>query len=315
MDPISPVPFQVDGSPLRAAAVRRSSLYTRRQFIGTVVLATSGALRLPGVVEPLRWQIGCFTRPWADYDYRVALDGIAGAGFNFVGLMTAKGGVLITADTPQENVALMSAEAKARGLAFSSIWGGNFMQRNSLTDAIWRLRRLIDHAASCECPGLLLGGVGKAELVDIYYRAVAECCDYAAARGVRLSVKPHGGANSTGPQCRRLIEKVGHPNFGLWYDPGNIFYCSDGMLDPVEDVAGVDGLVVGMSVKDFLPPKEVMFTPGRGRVNFPKVIARLRQGGFNAGPLIVECLDPGDAAHLEVEARKAREFVATLVNG
>ena len=57
-----------------------------------------------------------------------------------------------------------------------------------------------------------------------------------------MSVKPHGGQNATGPQCRKLIEQVGHKNFRLWYDPGNIFYYSDGNLDPVDDSATVDGL-------------------------------------------------------------------------
>ena len=37
-----------------------------------------------------RWQIGCYTRPWDKYDYRVALDAIAEAGFKYAGLMTAK---------------------------------------------------------------------------------------------------------------------------------------------------------------------------------------------------------------------------------
>ena len=50
-----------------------------------------------------------------------------------------------------------------------------------------------------------------------------------------ITVKPHGGLNATGPQCRKLIEQVGHRNFTLMYDPGNIFYYSDGELNPVED--------------------------------------------------------------------------------
>lgn len=286
--------------------------FTRRQFIGGVLLATAGAPLVRSAEAP-RWQVGCYTRPWADYDYRVALDGIAEAGFEFVGLMTAKGGTLITADTLPEQVAAMSTEAKSRGLGVASLWGGNFMLKQSLPDAISRLRRLIDSSAICRCPSLLLGGISKPDLVDDYYKAVAECCDYAAAKGVGLSVKPHGGANSTGGQCRQLIDKVGHKNFGLWYDPGNIFYYSDGKLDPVDDAAAVDRLVVGMSVKDFRLPKEVMFTPGTGKVDFPKVLARLQRGGFNRGPLVVECLTPGDAAHLKAEARKAREFVFKAV--
>ncbi len=35
--------------------------------------------------------IACYTRPWAKYEYRVALDAIAEAGYKYVGLMTTKG--------------------------------------------------------------------------------------------------------------------------------------------------------------------------------------------------------------------------------
>lgn len=285
---------------------------TRRQFIGNVVLATATA-SLAHAASRGGWRVGCYTRPWAQFDYRVALDGIADAGYKYAGLMTTKGGVIISPSTTPEQAAIVAGEAKSRGLKIESIWGGNFSTK-SLAEGVADLRKLIDNVATCGCPALLLGGIGKAELVDLYYQIVAECCDYAAAKKVGLSVKPHGGKNSTGPECRRLIEKVHHKNFGLWYDPGNIFYYSDGKLDPVDDATTVDGLVVGMSVKDYRPPKEVSLTPGTGKVDFPKVLARLKRGGFSGGPLIVECLSPGDRAQTNVEARKARVFVEELVS-
>jgi sugar phosphate isomerase/epimerase len=105
---------------------------------------------------------------------------------------------------------------------------------------------------------------------------------------------------------------VGHKNFGLWYDPGNIYYYSEGKLNPVDDAAEVDGLVVGMSVKDFSLPKNVDVTPGTGMVDFRKVLARLRKGGFRRGPLVVECLSPGDLAHINSEAKKACQFLKKL---
>ena len=95
--------------------------------------------------------------------------------------------------------------------------------------------------------------------------------------------------------------------FRLWYDPGNIFYYSDGKLDPVDDAASVNGAVVGMSVKDFRPPKDVALTPGTGKVDFLRVLARLQQGGFINGPLVVECLDPGDLAASTPKLVKARQ--------
>ena len=288
-------------------------LPTRRQFIGQVMLVTTSATLLRAADRP-NWMIGCYTRPWGKFDYRVAFDGIAEAGFKFVGIMTAKGGWLVTPDTPPEKVAMIRAEAKSRGLSIVSLSGGAFMVKKSLPEGIDRLKRLIDCAVICGSPGLLLGGTGEPDLAGDYYLAIGECCDYAASKGVGLSLKPHGPANSTGLQCRLLIEKVGHKNFGLWYDPGNVFYYSDGKLDPVDDAANVDRLVVGMSIKDYLPPKVITLTPGTGKVDFPKVMARLQRGGFRRGPLIVEALAVGDAAQLAAEARKARQFVSALVS-
>ena len=190
---------------------------------------------------------------------------------------------------------------------------GDIPVAQSLEAGIAGLRKLVDNCVAAGAANLMMGGVGDAKLYDLYYKAIAECCDYAAAKGIGISVKPHGGLNATGPQCRKTVETVGHKNFRIWYDPGNIFYYSDGKLDPVDDAATVDGLVVGMSVKDYRPPKDVMLTPGAGQVNFTKVMARLKQGGFISGPLVVECLAPGDLPQTLAEAKKARQFVEELL--
>jgi len=280
---------------------------TRREFLGGV-LAAAGAATLPlsRAAEPPRWQIGCYTRPWDQHDWRIALDAIAGAGFQHVGLMTtkSKNHLIISTETTPEEAAAVGAEVKQRKLKIISLWAGQFADAPGL-------KRLIENSAACGCPNLLLGGTDE-KGAAAYYKIVADCCDFAAEKKVGLSVKPHGGNNANGAQCRKLIEQIGHKNFRLWYDPGNIFYYSDGKLDPVEDAAAVDGLVVGMSVKDFRPPKEVLVTPGMGQVDFAKVMARLRRGGFTGGPLVIECLERGDLPRLAAEAKKARLFVEEL---
>jgi sugar phosphate isomerase/epimerase len=67
-----------------------------------------------------------------------------------------------------------------------------------------------------------------------------------------------------------------------------------------------------MSIKDFKQPKEVLVTPGKGLVNFREVLARAKRGGFTSGPMIVECLDRGEAAQVTAEAKRAREFLEHL---
>jgi sugar phosphate isomerase/epimerase len=260
------------------------------------------------------WQIGCYTRPWDRYDYRVALDAIAEAGFKYAGLMTTKSKtrLVISVSTTLEEAERVGEEVKKRGLTVPSVYGGGIAVAKSLKAGIEELKKLIDNCAACGAKNLLMGGTGNEKLYEVYYKAIAECCDYAADKGVGISIKPHGGLNATGPQCRKTLEMVGHRNFRIWYDPGNIFYYSNGELDPVADAATVDGLVVGMCVKDYKHPKDVLVTPGTGKVDFPAVLARLRKGGFTRGPLVVECLKRGDLKQTLSEAGKARRFLEEL---
>jgi sugar phosphate isomerase/epimerase len=216
--------------------------------------------------------------------------------------------LIISLTTTPEEAAAIGAEAKQRGLKVISMWADEFS-----TDNTDELKRLIENSAACGCPYLLLGGTDE-QHANAYYKTIADCCDYAAAKGIVLTLKPHAGSNPNGALCRQTIDRIGHKNFRLWYDPGNIFYYSDGKLDPVDDAATVDGVVAGMCVKDFRPPKEVEITPGTGKVNFAKVLSRLRQGGFTHGPLVVECLDHGDLAHVNAEAVKARRFLEALTS-
>ena len=293
--------------PVSAASAASGHRLSRREFVGSAIAATVGAVMSRASQTP-RWQIGCYTRPWAEFDYHAAFDGIAAAGFKYVGLMTTKSktSLIISMATTPKEAAAIGAEAKQRGLKIISMWADDAGMETASG-----LKHLIDNSAACGCPYLLLGGT-DAQHAEAYYKVVSECCDYAKSKGVVLTLKPHAGSNPDGASCRKTIDRIGRKSFRLWYDPGNIYYYSDGKLDPVEDAATVDGVVAGMSVKDFRAPKEVEITPGTGMVNFPKVMSRLEKGGFTHGPLVVECLDHGDLAHVNAEAVKARRFLETL---
>ncbi len=294
-----------------------SDCIARREFLSVALaaplLGAAGCALQPK--QKGEWQIGCFTRPWAAYDLVIAMDAIAEAGFRYMGLMTSapNGRLLITLQTSVENAARIGEQARARGLGILSAYGGDFPVQESVQAGVNGLKQLIDLCVACGSQSLLLGGAGREDLFDDYFKVVAECCDYAAEQKVRLVLKPHGGLNATGAQCRQTIEKVNHPVFRLWYDPGNIFYYSDGKLDPTTDVMDVGNVVCGMCVKDFLPPKNVEVTPGTGQVNFPVVLQRLRQAGLTGGPLVVECLKKGDLAQLAKEAKQARVYLQQIV--
>ena len=294
--------------------------HTRRSFLRqTAGAGLAGVLAgsLPAASERERspWRIGCFTRPWDQHDYRIALDAIAEAGFKEAGLMTTKSEsrLVISPATPLEEARRVGEEVSQRGLTVPSVYGGGIPVGTSLEAGIAALRRLIDNCAACGARTVMMGGIGDPNLYDRYYTAIAECCPYAAEKRIEITLKPHGGLNATGPQCRRSIERVGHPAFRLWYDPGNIFYYSDGVLNPIDDAASVDGIVTGMCIKDYRYPKDVLLTPGTGLVDFSAVLKRLSAGGLRGGPLVVETLARGTLAETLVEAKRARRFVEWLI--
>lgn len=75
--------------------MRDNPTVTRRGFLETtsMLALTCGPGGLPSLLaaeSAVAYPIGCYTRPWDQHDYRVALDGIAEAGFKYAGIMTAK---------------------------------------------------------------------------------------------------------------------------------------------------------------------------------------------------------------------------------
>ena len=310
---------------------------TRRAFMRQTLGVGAAGLLAPGVLAGAAeasakagsWQVGIYTRPWDKHDYHVALDAAAEAGFKHLGLMTTTykdRRLVIDLNTPLEEAAKIGEEVAARGLQIPSMYGGGIPVAKSLEEGIKGLRKLIDNCVAAGAKSLLMGGTGNPKLFDAYYKAIAECCDYAAEKKLPITVKPHGGSNATGALCRQCIETVGHDNFSLWYDPGNIFYYSKGELDPADDALEAGDLVkVGMCIKDFIirdkdgkPTPDVWLTPGTGKVDFPAVLKNLKKGGFTGGSLVIECVDRPDGADTDLptllaEAKKAKQFVEGLV--
>ena len=297
---------------------------SRRDFLqtGTALAAVTGLGLAAVAAEQEPWQVGCFTRPWAKFDYHKAMDAIAEAGFSNIGLMstTGKSELVLSVNSTVDDAVRVGEEAKSRKLGILSVWGGEFRlnqgntEQERRTAAAASLRHLIDVVAAAGSKTLLLGGANKPAQSDIYFGAVADCCQYAADKKLGLTIKPHNGT-TTSRQLRKVIEKIGHKNLTIWYDAGNVFFYSDGKLDPLDDAPAADGLVTGWCIKDYRHPKQVDVTPGTGQVDFPAVFSRLKKGGFTSGSLVVETLSAVEPSQLVAEAKKARLFVENLLRG
>jgi hypothetical protein len=100
---------------------------SRRDFLCESLKVGAAGVAMPLLVSGLaaeestskeRWQIGCYTRPWDQHDYRVALDAISEAGFKHLGLMTtnSKTHLVISVDTTPDEAEQVNQEVKKRGL-------------------------------------------------------------------------------------------------------------------------------------------------------------------------------------------------------
>jgi sugar phosphate isomerase/epimerase len=287
--------------------------FSRREFIkkstiGGVVLATGTGALLNGCSSS-KWKIGCYTRVWGNRNYLEALDGAVEAGYKYVGLSTHEKGRVVDRNSTPEFAAKVGEEIKKRGLTLVTNSGGEHDVSNSLEEGIAGLKRLIDNSALCGTPVIQINAIHDPVRMDPFYKAIAECADYAAEKGVMITLKPHG---QVGAFCVEQVKKINHENVKLWYDPGNVFHATHGETNPLDDAVGLGGYVVGMAVKDFRLPRDVNVTPGTGMVDFPKLLAILGEEGFTSGSLVVELVSQGDLAHINAEARKAREFLESI---
>ncbi len=310
--PVPPVDLRESSCGRRDFLIRSAAL----GIAGSATAATGSAwLRAAEQTDQAGWQLGCFTRPFAEFSYADTVAAIASAGYSAIGLMAARlpTGNVTLADANDSQVDEIRSIASQGGLAIAATYYGGPPVNRSFAAGVEAIERLIENCARSGCATILLGGTANEDLFDDYFRVIEQVCDQAAEKQVSLVLKPHGGLNATGPQCRKIVERVNHPAFRIWYDPGNIFYYSEGGLNPLDDVAEVAGLVTGMCVKDFRPPQDVALNPGEGQVDFPELFKRLAEGGFRSGPLIVETLAPGDLATTTTNASKTRQFLQSVL--
>jgi len=297
---------------------------TRRQFIqhttacGATAVAAAGGVqdlsaaeKVSDVQHQQRWQLGCWTRPWASRAYQVAMDEIADAGFNYIALTGAKTrtGRVIAAATTVEEAQQVGEEARNRGLHITHVYGGG----QSLHEGSKKLKKMIDNVQAARAQSVVLTRFGNQETYEACIRSAIEGCQYAAKKNITITIKPHGGMIGSGPLLRQAVQKINQPGLEIMYDPGNIFFYSDGKVDPVDDCVSVRGLVRSISIKDYQHPKNVTLTPGTGQVRFPTLFTRLKQGGFHGGPVMIEMVSSGDTQHTRTEVIKTRKYLEALL--
>lgn len=238
--------------------------------------------------------LGACTRPFSQLSLREACARIAAAGYDHVAVFGNEGKVAVRGDSSAEEVDEAARAARDAGLTPSMVLGRAHLDRG-LAAAEADYRRLIGNAAELGARWILELGTSDESRYGDYVELMRRVCPAADEAGIGISMKPHGGISLTAQDLQRTWAAVDHPAFGISFDPGNILYYTKGERRPEADVETVARRVTTFIVKDCVlegGKPDVAVTPGRGLVDFPLVLAKLRAAGFD-GPLFVECVGGG----------------------
>lgn len=265
-------------------------------------------------------RLACTVRPWAQFPLPRTLGGIRAAGYDAVALPVHGVTEVITPDTPPQQAEQVGAVIADHGLDLLILSHAADLDRDT-DPALAALRRQLDHCARLGVTTLVDMGCPEPALGDRYLRLMTAAAPYAAAAGVTIAVKPHGGLTRTAADTLALVQRVGHKAFRACWDPGNLVHY--GGQPPAKGLAELAPYIAAVGARDHpargsrrpsggMPPA---ITPGDGIVDFTGLYRVLRAHGFT-GPSAVESVTRlGTVEELDSEAHRARRNLADAMAG
>ena len=234
--------------------------------------------------------------------------GVKGAGFRTVGLQTvSKTNPFIAPEATREHLDSLRQKIAASGLTATM---GRLSTKEALpaADANAEIRLQIQRAKELGLRMRINTGTAKPELYENWYQLMAFAARFGADHGIQIVTKPHGGVVATAADLLRCLEKVNHPNFGLWYDAGNVlYYTGKDSLAELEPIAANVSAFVAKDCVGLTGDNFIQF--GEGKVDFAGILRRLKRAGFT-GPIWVESCKLGETAATTTPYAKAnREFL------
>jgi sugar phosphate isomerase/epimerase len=272
--------------------------------------------------KPSEFQIACMTLPYSQFPLARALEGIKLAGYKFVAWGTThkeEGGrnvPVMAPDAVPERAKELAARCRDMGLEplmmFSTIYPEN-------DEAVKVLTSRIRQAAAAKIPQVLTFGHTEGGKADLWVARFKELAPLAKDHGVTIVVKQHGGTTGTGEACAKIVREVNHEAIAVNYDAGNVMDYLN--VDPLPDLEKCADVVRSFCIKDHRNwPRDEDCGPGFGEIDHYRL---LHQAAFlgRKMPLCCENISapllprPADPAGVDALARRAREFLETVVAG
>lgn len=193
-------------------------------------------------------------------------------------------------ETPQSFAPKVRAEAERVGIELSNYTiGADFLNGSGghWRAEVERVKEEVRIAKVLGAPGMRhdagwgygpkhVGPKGFDDALDVLVPACRAVTEFAAEQGIRTMVENHGYFCQDSPRMEKLVNGVGHANFGVLVDMGN-FLCVD--EDPAEALGRLAPYMFCVHAKDFHVKSGSSPDPGEGW--FPS-----RAGNYLRGAII-----------------------------
>ena len=261
-------------------------------------------------------RLGIFAKTFAGSDPGTVLAASKAAGFACVQYNMACSGLAAMPDALSvQDVAAVSAARRASGVAIAAVSGTyNMIHPDPAMRAkgLARLEVLLRHAAAMGT-GMVTLCTGTRDATDQWRHhpdngsaqawadllaELGKACAVAEPLGIKLGIEPElANVVDTAPRARLLLDTLQSPALGIVLDPANLFEVA--ALAEQRDLLSrsVDLLAdrIAMAHAKDRDASGRFATAGKGVVDFPHFLGRLRAAGFD-GDLVTHGLAAAEAA-------------------
>jgi sugar phosphate isomerase/epimerase len=218
-----------------------------------------------------------------------ALEGLAEAGYKNVEIGAVKGWFEhIDPDTITDaELGRIQTKLSDLGLNPVSISGHTQLQTDEGKE---RFSRVIDIAdfLGMSIVNTFTGDAKTDEEREAYFANVAELCDKAESKGLKIGMETDSNMLPTAKIGVDILARINRPDtLGFNYDPGNVIYYTG--ADPIEDIDYALPQLVHFHLKDKIGGQGVFNFPavGDGQIDIPALLAKLDAAGYE-GPISAE---------------------------
>ena len=276
-------------------------------------------------------ELSCNTLNYAEFPFQRALDGIARAGFKFVGLGATHDKVRFPhLGMNETEIAAVRNQIESAGLRANACLC--FAIEIGPDESVDAFKRELDVLAALGISRAIIGGPWyykkwptEIEAPDAWQQRCARwyaCMDkilpHAEKLGVVVTVKPHTGLVAHSGRVREVLQRLPSAALRICWDAGNVSFYEGVCPDPgLEKIANS---ISAVCLKDHKGPRaNPVFPPlGEGNVDHDEFFAILARRGFRDVMMIErlgirESESPLSAEQLDKRGAKTIAFLTPLL--